>query len=156
KLSVFLKQFQDAVGRMDTYSNNGDGTFTKITTSVVNDGGPSIAGSWGDFNNDGKLDLFVTNANNNLLYRNDGNGAFSKVTSDIVVNDRGSGGGASWSDFDNDGDLELFVANRANTSNFLYTNNGDGTFTKITTGDVVSDIGFSDGGSWQILTMMEI
>jgi hypothetical protein len=61
------------------YRNNGDGTFTKITTgSLANDGGASTGIAWGDYDNDGFLDLFVANgllgpAQVNFLYRNNGN-----------------------------------------------------------------------------------
>ncbi|MBN1559817.1 VCBS repeat-containing protein [candidate division KSB1 bacterium] len=53
----------------------------------------------------------------------------------------------SWIDYDNDGDVDLFVANIFNQSDFLYTNNGDGSFTKISAGIVVNDAGYSHGCS---------
>src|SRR5439155_20637900 len=59
------------------YHNNGDGTVTKVTSgSIVNDGGNSARGAWGDYDNDGFLDLFVPNwqgSRPNFLYRNNGN-----------------------------------------------------------------------------------
>jgi len=140
------------VGNVDNflYSNNGDGTFTRITTGViVNDGGASISGSWGDYDNDGDLDLFVANRglNENFLYSNNGNAAFTKITAGPIVTDVEPSLGGSWGDYDNDGDLDLFVANLG-SDNFLYSNNGDGTFTKITTGEVVNDGGASIGSCW--------
>lgn len=135
------------------YSNNGNGTFNKVTSGIiVNDGGNSRAASWGDFDNDRDLDLFVANTGpqNNFLYRNDGppNFTFSKITTGAIVNDGGNSHGVSWGDYENDGDLDLFVANTANQSNFLYSNNGNGTFTKITTGAIVNDGGSSLGSAW--------
>ena len=56
--------------------------------------------------------------------------------------------GASFGDFDNDLDLDLFVANASNQHNFLYTNNGNGNFTKVTTGWVAGDKGNSHGSAW--------
>ena len=133
------------------YHNNGNGTFTKITTgNIVTDGGNSVGGSWGDYDNDGDMDLYVPNYfnSNNFLYRNDGLGTFTKITTGIIVNDGGSSVGSAWGDYDNDGDLDLFVSNDNNENNALYENNGNGTFTKITTGDIVNDGGRSNGSVW--------
>jgi uncharacterized repeat protein (TIGR01451 family) len=133
------------------YMNNGDGTFRKNTTSAPTlDAGSSVAGVWGDYDNDGDQDLFVANTNNenNYLYRNEGNGNLTKITSGAIVNDGGSSVGASWGDYNNDGFLDLFVANSGNQNNFLYKNNGDGTFTKITSGAIVNDGGHSHGSAW--------
>ncbi len=133
------------------YHNNGNGTFTKITTgSIVTDVFNSTGGSWGDYDNDGDFDLFVTNysgANNNL-YKNNGDGSFTKITTGAIVNDGGNSVGSSWGDYDNDGDLDLFVSNDNNENEFLYQNNNDGTFTKITTGDIVNSGGRSNGCVW--------
>ncbi|MFQ5640776.1 MAG: FG-GAP-like repeat-containing protein [bacterium] len=132
------------------YRNNGDGTFTKVINDViVTDGGESMGSSWGDFDGDNVLDLFVANRNNqnNFLYRNNGDGTFTKITTGTVVKEGGSSLGSAWADFDNDGDLDLSVTNEDGT-NFLYTNRGDGTFTKITTGAVVNDFGRSHGAAW--------
>ncbi len=133
------------------YHNNGDGTFTKVSNNpVVTEASPSITGVWGDYNNDGLIDLFVVNTGgvNNSLYKNTGNGTFQRITTGAIVNDGGSSVGASWGDYDNDGDLDLFVANAGNENNFLYRNNGNGSFTKVTSGAIVSDGGHSHGSGW--------
>ena len=116
------------------YSNNGNGTFTKITTgAIVNDGGNSTGCSWGDYDKDSYIDLFVCNRNqNNFLYHNNGNGTFTKITSGAIVTDNSNSGGCAWGDYDNDGYIDLFVANAGPAVDFLYHNNGNGTFTKIT------------------------
>ena len=132
------------------YENNGDGTFTKITTGlIVTDSNTSIGGTWGDYDNDGDPDLFVTNreGQNNSLYRNEGNGIFTKITSGKIVNDGGNSNSSSWVDIDNDNNLDLFVVN-FNEANFLYMNNGDGSFTKIETGVIVTEVTFSICGIW--------
>ena len=130
------------------FQNNGDGTFTKITDStIVNDGGASRGAAWGDYDNDGYLDIFVSNGNqNNFLYRNDGppNYTFTKIVDGDIVNDGGFSIGCNWGDYNNDGYLDLFV-NNFGGDNFLYRNNGDATFTRITIGEIVSDGGFSTG-----------
>ncbi len=149
------------------FNNNGDGTFTQVTEGeIVNVVNNSLGAGWGDLDNDGDLDLFVTNAinsglgfpvGNNELYLNNGDGTFTTVTEGAIVNDGGDSIGSSWLDFDNDGDLDLFVAN-ANVdgfgqpenpqTNFLYSNNGDGTFTRIVTGSIVTDPGISLGSAF--------
>ncbi len=133
------------------FHNNGDGTFTKANGSAPTlEANFSVSGTWGDYNNDGLLDLFVCNTsnNNNSLYKNTGNGNFIKINQGNIVNDGGNSVGASWGDYNNDGYLDLFVANAGNQNNFLYRNNGDESFTKISTGQIVNDGGHSHGSAW--------
>lgn len=128
------------------FKNNTDGTFSPDTNNVIyNTMGPSIASVWGDYNNDGNLDLYICNTRNqggesakNFLYRNDGNGVFTRIMEGEIVNDTTWSLGAAWADYDNDGYLDLYVANFLEPNN-LYHNNGDGTFTKITEGEIVTD-----------------
>ncbi len=114
------------------YHNSGPPlySFTPVVSSIVsNDGGSSVGSAWGDYDNDGDLDLFVANdGGNNYLYQNDGppNYTFTKITLGDAVNDGGNSFGAVWGDYDRDGFLDLFVANRLNQKNFLYHNNGNG------------------------------
>jgi hypothetical protein len=131
------------------YHNNGNSTFTRITTNAIAlKPGNSQGASWGDYDNDGLLDLFVSRVNQpNLLYRNLGNGSFIAITNGLIVNESTASQGVSWGDYDNDGSLDLFVAN-PNARNFLYHNNGDGSFTKITSGAIATDIGNAHGCSW--------
>jgi len=146
-IDVFVANYG---GNNCLYSNNGDGTFTKITTgAIVNDGGNSTGCAWGDYDNDGYVDLYVCNRNqNNFLYHNSGNGTFTKITGVPPVNENSNSGGCAWGDYDNDGFIDLFVANAGPAVCFLYYNNGNGSFTKVTTGPVVSDTAHSSGGSW--------
>ena len=88
-------------------------TFTKITTgAIVTDGGSSSGCAWGDYDNDGWLDLFVgnTQADPNLLYRNRGDGSFEAHNDSPLSKEGGSSIGCAWGDYDNDGFLDLFVA----------------------------------------------
>jgi hypothetical protein len=134
------------------YHNNGNGTFTQITTDpIVADVLNSSGGSWGDYNNDGYMDLFVTGGvigtGFNRLFMNNGNGSFTKITSDPVVTYNHWAGGSSWGDFNNDGYLDLFVGGYDGI-NLLYTNNNNGTFTRIDTGTIVTDASYKEGAGW--------
>lgn len=114
-------------------------TFTRITTQnnpIIADGGPAeySGASWVDFDDDGDLDLFV---NNDKLYRNDGNGVFVKLATTLgsgqPITAQIIGNGNSWADYDNDGDPDCFISS---ATSFLYRNDGDGVFTKITSGAI--------------------
>ena len=146
------------------YRNNGDGTFTDVTEKAgVGDRGYGMGCVFGDYDNDGDLDLYVTNYGQNVLYRNNGDGTFTDIAEKAGVGDTRWGTGAVFGDYDNDGDLDLYVPNyiehdldklaeAQNTSmqygqsvprklnphsfepqdNVLYRNDGDGTFTDVT------------------------
>jgi hypothetical protein len=131
------------------YLNNGDGTFTRVAEGpVVADSGSSYGCSWADIDNDGDADLFVSNYNeNNCLYLNNGDGAFTKVTAGRIVTDGGKSTGCAWADYDRDGLLDLFVCNRDEV-NFLYHNDGGGSFTRILTGAIATDVDNSSGCAW--------
>jgi uncharacterized repeat protein (TIGR01451 family) len=124
------------------YLNNEGKSFTAIEMGDLSN---SVGASFGDFDNDLDLDLFVANASDqfNLLYTNDGNGNFTQVTSGWVASDKGNSHGSVWADLDNDSWLDLVVMNDASGSKFLYMNNGDGTFGKVTNSPFISPIGNS-------------
>lgn len=138
------------------YRNNGQGKFTRITTgNPATDGGYSETCSWGDYNNDGLLDLYVSNSAGtlkNFLYKNLGNGQFQKITTGAIVNDGKHTRGVNWVDYDNDGDLDMYALNEENENEDLYKNmlteTGVDTFAKVTTGLLVTSGGSSWSGSW--------
>jgi len=132
------------------YKNLGNGDFEEVGTTVF--GGAlakSVGGSWGDYDNDGDLDLFVSNSGgqNNNLYQNNGDGTFTSNSGSILATGGGNSHGSAWGDMDNDGDLDLAVANDQNENNFLYSNNGDGTFSVIDN-EITNDGGNSFGLAW--------
>ena len=122
------------------FRNDGDGRFSDVSAAagIADDGYRGMNASWGDFDNDGNLDVYVTNYMTctgewateeeiisqveyypDTLYRNDGDGTFSDATSflekDPSTRDDGStvgaGFGAAWFDYDGDGRLDLYLAN---------------------------------------------
>ena len=93
------------------YHNNRDGTFTDVTRQAglaVEMYGMGCAA--GDFDNDGKVDIYITALGSNHLFHNLGNGKFADVTAKAGVADPGFSVSAVWFDYDNDGKLDLFVA----------------------------------------------
>ena len=103
--------------------------------------------SWVDYDADGDEDVFVVNDGKNFLYNNTGDGEFRHVSSGKIVTDDEPSRSASWADYNNDGYPDCFVTNW-NVHNSLYKNNGDGTFKKITSGNIVEDIGGFRSCSW--------
>lgn len=125
------------------YLNEGNGLFSDITLSAgLADTSQSTAAAWVDYDNDGWLDLYVSNYGNvngagdqpNYLYRNNGDLTFSDVTQQA-----GLAGGVNkkplalaFFDYDNDGWQDLYICNDKEQGNLLYHNNGDGTFSDVT------------------------
>ena len=115
----------DGLTKTSLYQNNGNGTFTEVTDQA----GAGItantwAAVWGDYDNDGFLDLFAANSgdlpNNNacFLFHNNGNGTFTDVAAaqGLQLQDNLSAHkGASWADYDNDGFLDLMIKNGVGT-----------------------------------------
>lgn len=144
-------------GKNILYHNNGDGTFTDVTARAgVAAGGWSVSAGFFDYDNDGHLDLFVTRyldwtvansktcgnenltycpptefpAISNILYHNRGDGTFEDVSvSSGIASIKGHGLGVAFADYDGDGFTDIFVANDV-TNQFLFHNNGNGTFTE--------------------------
>ena len=94
------------------YRNDGDGTFTDITDIAgVGHQGYGMGCVFADYDDDGNLDLYVTNYGANVLYHNNGDGTFSDVTKTAGVSCELWSTGAAFADVDADNDLDLYVCN---------------------------------------------
>ncbi|MDP8244378.1 MAG: CRTAC1 family protein [Candidatus Hinthialibacter antarcticus] len=144
------------------YQNQGDGTFVDVSKEYgVDLSSYGMGAAWGDFDNDGDLDLYVTNIGSNLLFQNNGNGGFTEIAKNVGLDDDRFGAGCMWGDYNRDGWIDLYVCNYvdfvfregdvkrkskfnrleyphtlnpssyASQPNRLYRNNGDGTFTDV-------------------------
>ena len=153
------------------FRNNGDGTFTDVTTQTgTGDTRWGASCAFVDYDNDSFLDLYVTNyvkytiesdqvcmnkgvrvycdpriyeGELDILYHNNGDGTFTDVTESAGLSGAtGRGLALAWGDYDDDGDMDVYIANDAD-QNFLYSNNGDGTFTEVS---LTAGVGFSEDG----------
>jgi hypothetical protein len=163
------------------YRNRGNGTFEDVTaTSGTGDPRFSTGSAWGDYDRDGDLDLMVANyvaftladlpqfgrgplcqfknipvqcgprglnGAGDTLYRNNGNGTFTDVSTKAGVEDPPGyyGLGVVWSDLDDDGWLDIFIANDT-VPNYYYHNNHDGTFTDL---GLISGLAVDEAGGEQ-------
>jgi len=171
----FTDLFICNAGRNALYHNNGNGTFTDVTTGSGLDLKPagllSVCAAWFDYDNDGLLDLIVsqytywtpkTDIRCNMgdqelycnpriyksvphnLYRNLGNGRFEDVTEKSgFATALGKGMGIGIADFNDDGAVDVFVANDTEP-NFLYLNQKDGTFREV---GLMLGVGYNDDGA---------
>jgi len=156
------------------FHNNGDGTFTNVTDKAgVAAPNWSTCATWFDYDNDSKLDLFVSSfvqysgtgtifcGDNKVgrryycvprvfkprpsyLFHNEGNGKFTDVSKESgIANSLGKSFGAVATDVNNDGLMDLFVANDT-LANFLFINKGKGKFEEV---GLLSGVAYSDSGA---------
>jgi len=112
------------------YHNNGNGTFTEQPVTLIGVYSGSVA--WGDYDNDGYLDILLTGytltgtTSISIIYKNNGGNTFTEQTGISLTGV--SGGNAAWGDYDNDGYLDILMTGSGVTK--IYHNNGNGTFTE--------------------------
>ncbi|MBL4578115.1 MAG: VCBS repeat-containing protein [Flavobacteriales bacterium] len=141
------------------FRNNGDGTFTDVTSSAGITGTDTVNTMGviaGDLDNDGFKELFVTtwDGYHNLLFQNNGNGTFQEISIAASINDTALSVSATFGDINKDGLLDVYVGNYINLSivapngfdytcyaNYLYINNGNFNFTESGLAYGVADTG---------------
>ncbi len=168
---LFLVNFQHGIvpqennpqpGIHALYRNDGNGRFTNVTRqSGLDQPDFGLGAGWGDYDNDGYLDLYISSYGANRLYRNNGDSSFEEVSVQAGVADSHFSASVAWGDYDRDGHIDLYVSNyvqfayrltdkeRASSQyeaeipytinpssyppapNRLYHNNGDGSFTDV-------------------------
>ncbi len=133
--------------RLSLLRNRGDGSFEDVTVaSGLAEPIATESAAWGDFDNDGRLDVFVCgeylppgvkssptprdSRNRCRLYHNQGDGTFKNVAAAAGVLNERCAKGSAWGDYDGDGRLDLFVSNMGQECR-LYHNQGDGTFKDV-------------------------
>ncbi|MEM9680437.1 MAG: FG-GAP-like repeat-containing protein [Bacteroidota bacterium] len=168
------------VDESPTYTNQGPSNGYSLVSSTSNglggypDGG-NYASIWIDYDNDRDMDMFVAKCGGSIprrtneLYRNDGNGVYTKVAGDGIaspLSDPVQTWSAAWGDFDNDGDMDVYVGSSdATDDSKLLRNNGDGTFTDVTLNSGVSvatkgyenvAVDFDNDGNLDIFTNSDV
>src|SRR5579871_4727730 len=151
RLDLYVTDHQ---GRSHLYHNNGDGTFSDaaLAAGVADPPRPTNGAVWADYNNDGWPDLLVLGNDHLALDPNNGNCTFTDVTARSGLKVSGRAMSAAWGDYNNDGYLDLYIADYTDcldpslalaggavgfkayprSQSYLYRNNGNGTFTNVT------------------------
>ncbi len=168
-LTMSEEELQSSPAHCSLYHNNADGTFTEVSAKAgVDLRAIAIAVAWGDYNNDGYVDLFVTTYGENKLYHNNKDGTFTDITQKAGLdNYTGFWAGASWGDYNLDGAIDLYVcgyvkyektnenafaqqynvevptsinpSSFAPERNLLFLNNNNGTFSEVASEAGVAD-----------------
>jgi hypothetical protein len=172
----FTDLYVTGINQNILYHNNGNGTFTDVTehagVSGISSGKKmlSVSAAWIDYDNDGRLDLFVTNyldwtpqnskvcgpvgkrlscppsmyaGEANILYHNNGDGTFTDVSKEMgIAAQIGKGMGVAIADYDGDGWMDIFVAND-NERNFLFRNRAGKKFDEV---GVEASVAYNDDG----------
>jgi hypothetical protein len=140
----------------DLYRNNGNDNFMRLSSSpICTEPNTGIGCSWADYDNDGDLDLFIPGwiPGPSNLYRNDGNGNFSKVIDHGIGGYNGMSTSGVWADYDNDGNQDIFVWLDAfyspdRNGGHLFRNLGNGTFEEVTDVQILGDSCTAQSAVW--------
>lgn len=148
-LDLFVANFYEAdVVFRNMLIESGTATFTDVTSSmslISESVGRSRNAAWGDYNNDGYLDIYIAKYwGKNTLYRNNGGTSFTLIDGDF--SDVHDSEAATWVDFDDDGDLDLYVVNREQENNLFV--NTDGTLAAADFSLGLNDTQFGRNAVW--------
>jgi hypothetical protein len=120
------------------FENDGNGYFTDVgEASGTNYAGQGMGVDVADINNDGWMDIYITNLSSNTLFINNGDKTFTDVSDESMTTDPGMGWGLAFTDIDNDGLRDIYMANDSYFSpnpNRLYRNMGDHIFEELAEG----------------------
>ena len=151
------------IGLSKAFSNDGNGNLIydslliNAVSTIPSDNSGNYGTIWTDYDNDGDLDMYLSKcrqgASNpldgrrvNQLFQNDGNGNYIDVAEAAGLRPLGQSWATDFADIDNDGDLDCFIINH-DISSGIYENNGDGTFTNVTsTSGINTEIATIVGG----------
>jgi len=142
--SVLAKADRDGIGNLYVYASfsqpgassskhyllvSKSGAFTACDViGGLDHEGQDLDAAFADYDNDGYQDLFIATTKGILLFRNHGDGTFSRITEDIGLSNTANANKMLFADFDQDGDLDMYIAQKG--ANKFFRNNGDGTFTE--------------------------
>lgn len=147
-LNTELWNVANSIKKNILYINDGKGDFRPSGIDLSSPNRDSRGCAWGDYDNDGWMDLFIANfGSKNMLFRNTGTGRFERVLSTDITKGTFDSNAAEWADIDNDGDLDLYVVN-AKQANVLYMNNGNSTFNTMTNSPILDNLNISGGVNW--------
>jgi hypothetical protein len=161
----FYANLRSDTERDKLYRNDGDGTFTEVGAQAgeVWDRLPTEGVAWGDYDDDGFVDLYVANyetasvdpdaelgiGTEDHLYHNNGDGTFTDFSGRAGIELDGEpycGRGVVWADYDDDGDYDIYVSDYRLDPNLLWRNDGDGTFTNVARDARVEGYGVEEAG----------
>ena len=150
-LDIFATSFFDTPNLL--YRNDGGLQFTDVAeeAGLQRSDIENRTAAWADFDGDGFMDVFITKSSE--LFKNRGDGTFVDVTAAAGITPSEDAQGGAWGDYDNDGDLDLYVTmgeapDGTPIQGSLYQNNGNGTFTDVTTGSGAINTAGALGVTW--------
>ncbi|MTI20336.1 T9SS type A sorting domain-containing protein, partial [Fulvivirga sp. RKSG066] len=133
-LDIFIINSFD---KCSLYKNLGENNYISVANDLSEFTGQTRSITWGDINNDGYPEAFITTSSENALFLNNGDDTFTRIGQSVFTATNDSNG-ATWGDVNNDGYIDIYVANWSGEGE-LYLNNQDDTFTQVLTGDPITD-----------------